>query len=410
MVIERCGISEEILKRLMEDIRRAGRIALVTGTGVMFAPHALTTELLRWSILAATGSLDQPGGMWFDTGWLSKLDERKQWEAAPVDGAVGPGPKSRPELVSITGERPCAAIVDEIEAGNLKALVIGGGNPLTAFPEPDRLQKALQSLEVLAVADVVSNPLTKIATHVLPALHQLERADILFFNGRIAYAPPVLDPIFDRRAAWRAYARIAQALGLKIIDGMDIDNASEQDLLAQVTSTARFGFHQLLDAGISGLEAPARSNWVLASAIPGGRWRIAPPTLRDRFKTLLEETAPKAQALTLVSRRQIRHLSSTHYVSSEQSPDRPTLLMTPEDAASLGIEDGDRVSVSNIHGEVGVHVELDLDIRPGVVSLPHGWHGTNVANLVSGTEGLDHLTGMPLMSAIPVEVRLTNKP
>ena len=47
--------------------------------------------------------------------------------------------RSRPDLPMWLGEVPCGAMVDEIENGNLKALFINGGSPLTAFPEPERV-------------------------------------------------------------------------------------------------------------------------------------------------------------------------------------------------------------------------------------------------------------------------------
>ena len=41
---------------------------------------------------------------------------------------------SRPELPRVLGQVPAVALADEIEAGNIRALVVTGGNPLTAFP------------------------------------------------------------------------------------------------------------------------------------------------------------------------------------------------------------------------------------------------------------------------------------
>ena len=96
----------------------------------------------------------------------------------PYPPAVAPGPPSRPELRPVLGQYPCVAMVDEIEAGNLRALVVGGGNPLHALPDIDRTRAAFASLDVLAVVDVADNELTALATHVLPAAGQLERADI----------------------------------------------------------------------------------------------------------------------------------------------------------------------------------------------------------------------------------------
>ena len=56
--------------------------------------------------------------------------------------------------------------------------------------------------------------------------------------------------------------------------------------------------------------------------------------------------------------------------------DRCTLLVHPDDAARCGITDGDVVTVKSAAGEIKVPVEVTDAIKPGVVSMPHGWgHG-----------------------------------
>ena len=63
--------------------------------------------------------------------------------AAPA-ATESPAAPSRPELPRVLGQIPAVALVDEIEAGNIRALFVTGGNPLTAFPQPARLRAALQ--------------------------------------------------------------------------------------------------------------------------------------------------------------------------------------------------------------------------------------------------------------------------
>jgi anaerobic selenocysteine-containing dehydrogenase len=53
--------------------------------------------------------------------------------------------------------------------------------------------------------------------------------------------------------------------------------------------------------------------------------------------------------------------------------DRCTLLMHDDDAASRGISDGAVVTVTSSAGSLDVPIELTDAIKPGVVSMPHGW-------------------------------------
>jgi anaerobic selenocysteine-containing dehydrogenase len=285
-------------------------------------------------------------------------------------------------------------------------LLIAGGSPLTAFPQPERLMKALRKLDVLAVFDVVSAPLTEIATHVLPALGQLERTDVVFWNGRIALAPAAVKPGAGRQPAWRAYARIAKALGVNdFFYGLDADTATETEVLTAITANARYDFPTPVAAGPSGLTSPAKSNWVANAVLPEGRWRVAPPPMVSRLKDLVSRDSHGDSSLVLVSRRQTQHTSSTQYIRAARRYDRPSLLMGADDAASHGVVDGQSVRVTSAAGSVSAVVEITGDIRAGVVSLPHGWFSANAASLVSGRKGdVDPLTAQPQMSGIPVTI------
>jgi anaerobic selenocysteine-containing dehydrogenase len=406
IVVRETDMDGAELDALLAEVRAAGKIAVITGSGINFAAHALTSELLRWALLAVTGSLDMPGGMRFDAGYMSKYEDRAEWKPAPVEGLLAPGAASRPELYSICGQRPAAAIVDEIEAGTIKALLVSGGSPLTSFPETDRVRAALKSLDVLAVFDVVHTPLTEIATHVFPALGQLERAGLVAWNGRAAFTPAVLPPAPGRGFPWRAFGRIAKKFGLDVLDGHDPDTAEELDVLQSVVANARFDLPTLRAAGPAGVAMPMPTGWIY-HALPERRWRIASPTLLNRVRGLLVAGAGPSNGLMLVNRRQVSHNGSTHCVDDY---DRPLLLMSPADASARNIDDGDRVRIANSIGSALAVVKVTPEIRNGVVSLPHGWFDTNVAALISGTDGVDPLTSQPQMSGIAVTVVRANLP
>jgi anaerobic selenocysteine-containing dehydrogenase len=52
---------------------------------------------------------------------------------------------------------------------------------------------------------------------------------------------------------------------------------------------------------------------------------------------------------------------------------RCTLWMHPRDAAARALQHGQAVRVASRVGDITVPLHLTEDIRPGVVSLPHGW-------------------------------------
>jgi hypothetical protein len=52
----------------------------------------------------------------------------------PGGGHIGPGSRSRPETQSFLDEWPCAVLADEIDAGNIRAVLNLGGAWSLRFP------------------------------------------------------------------------------------------------------------------------------------------------------------------------------------------------------------------------------------------------------------------------------------
>jgi anaerobic selenocysteine-containing dehydrogenase len=99
-------------------------------------------------------------------------------------------------------------------------------------------------------------------------------------------------------------------------------------------------------------------------------------------------------------------------------PDRSSLMMHPEDASARGLKTGDAVRVASRVGAVEVRLDFTQTVRPGVVSLPHGFgHGVakntlRVAGSVAGANMnavtddavVEPLTGTAVLSGVPVSV------
>jgi anaerobic selenocysteine-containing dehydrogenase len=88
-----------------------------------------------------------------------------------------------------------------------------------------------------------------------------------------------------------------------------------------------------------------------------------------------------------------------------------TLLMHPDDAAALGLSDGQMVRVRTEAGSEDVELEVADTARPGQVVMPHGFglvhagrkHGANV-NRLTKNRNRDPVAGTPLHRFIPCSV------
>ncbi|MCU1460224.1 MAG: putative dehydrogenase [Acidimicrobiales bacterium] len=397
---------DELLALLAEVRANRGRLAVMCGTGLTMSADGVLAEWLRWVLLVLTGSLDRETGMRFNRGEVMRL---RRGAYPPV---VAPGPPSRPELRPVLGQYPCVAMVDEIEAGNLRALVIGGGNPLHAFPDIDRTRDAFASLDVLAVVDVADSELTALATHVLPATGQLERADITLaeavsMRSGIQYTPAVVTPVAERRPVWWIFGQLARRMGGDILGGADPDDLTDELFLGGVLGHSSLDPAEVVAAGPHGIDVPQEYGWVAGELLPDGCWQVAPPELIDRLARHHPPGDAGDDELILANRRDIRRLNSLDYAGEAVGRDAEApARLHPGDAARHGIVDGNRVRITSAHGQIDVVVRIDAGVRPGTVSMNHGRDGAPVAALTSATDDVDPLTGMPWASGLPVRLAI----
>lgn len=399
----RTGIERGDLEDLIAAIRTHGRFAGVTGTGVTMAASANLTQWLMMSLLVITDSADAPGGVWFNPGYIRALDsDDKSWS----DLRTSPGPAARPELPRQFGQMPAITLVDDIEAGNLRALFVLGGNLTTSMPDAERVRRALSKVEVLVVADVVESEITKLATHLAPCAGQLERADVTLgvdqYLPAVAaqYTPAVLKPAKQRKELWWILAKLLERLGHRVMpDGRSADECTAQDLIAIALQSSPADLEHLMKAPTAVVAHEAVYGWVRRNVAKRGGWRLAPAEL-----VRLLHDAPESTGLFLIPRRQLKHVNS-QLVGTAALPsgqDEPEVLINPADASDTDVADGDRVTVSSPFGSVTAIVRLDPDIRPGAVSVPHGFADIKVNRLTSSAEGVDALTGMPTFTGVPL--------
>jgi anaerobic selenocysteine-containing dehydrogenase len=248
------------------------------------------------------------------------------------------------------------------------------------------------------------------ASHVFPLTSQLERLDLWTVNEVIGAAypqlvRPVVDAPFERKSSVHLFGQLARRLGgLEMVaGGLDLDHASDEDVLETWMGRARHSMEELRAALPYGLAYDRKVAWALERAVPEGKWRIAPDVLLKRLPELLYAQSPgtKAYPLLLTSGRQIRRVNSMENARRVRDGEAPNLRLSPRDAARFGIAEGETVTVRSANGSLGARAAIDERLRPGAASLPHGWHEANTGHLTDA-QRIDPQTGQPQMTAIPV--------
>ena len=165
----------------------------------------------------------------------------------------------------------------------------------------------------------------------------------------------------------------------------------------------------------------------LEPRIPGilrtesGKIELAPQPMAQDVRRLVGALNRQDPGdLMLVGRRHLRTNNSwmANIPSLVSGPPRCVLYVHPQDASRLGLEHGGKAEVKSRIGRMVAPVEITPDIRPGVVSLPHGWghdlpgvrmavakaHGGLNSNILSDDDRYDPLSNNAVLNGIPVEV------
>jgi hypothetical protein len=154
---------------------------------------------------------------------------------------------------------------------------------------------------------------------------------------------------------------------------------------------------------------------------PDGMIALAPELLLADMTRLQEGLdGRRDHPFVLIGRRHLRSNNSWMHNVKVLVKGAPqcTMQLNPQDAAALGLADGALALVRSRVGEVRVPVEVTDAIRPGVVSIPHGWghdlegaqlavareHAGVNSNLLADETLFDPISGNAVLNGIPVSV------
>jgi formate dehydrogenase alpha subunit len=258
--------------------------------------------------------------------------------------------KAPPTDAGLTAEE----MIRAAEEGKLKALFVVGENPLLSFPDAPRVRRALEKLDFLVVQDLFLTETASLANVVLAAASYAEKAGtVTNAELRINRFRAGIEPHGDSWADWRILSALAGRLGA----GNGFGRVSEiTDELARVAP--------VLAAALQAPEGGVRWTDSCADA-PAPRFR-ALSLNGAAFKT--SEEYPTA----LLTGALLNHAGSVTRRGAgimAVSPVAP-LHLSEEDAADLGVKDGDRVKVLAGKESLEALAELSRDLSPGLVFLP----------------------------------------
>ncbi len=407
------------------------RASVHASTGINMGRQGTLAYWLVHMLSFVTGRLDAEGGNLKSDGFYpnarsgAAVAEQNYVETEFGPLRRGPMPGTMLSQAILDADRP------------VRALVVVAGNPLLSIAGEDRLRKAFEQLELLVVVDIYPSATSELAHVLLPSTDMYERDDLNIVNigtsarPFVQYTPAVVEPDGLQRPEWWIAHRLLQALGRPSI----LDDERPDPWAKWRHMVAKGSGVDLAD-----LQADHRPR-VLPPPLPGtfyetqvqttdGLVDCCPPVFGaalTRSHELFDEADARrrdraAGDLLLIHRRDPwMHNSWFANLERMKRGGRTTnpLSVHPDDAAALGLRDGDVVSVSSSHGAIEAEVGIDPDLMPGVVSMVHGWgHGASPrlrvahanpganpnALLPTGPGSYEPLSSQAHMTGIPVRV------
>ncbi len=424
------GISAEAIRTIAKEIRDAPSAVVYGRVGLCTQPFGTFCQWLIQLLNLITGNLDAVGGA------MPTLP------AVPMTGpgtkAGGPGSfkarvSGRPVF---SGELPVTAMADEIETpgeGQIRAMLIIAGNPVSSTPNGRRLDRAFAGLDFMAAIDIYVNETTRHADVILPPASMLahENYDVVFnafaVRNVARHNPAVFEKPADARYDWEIYngigAAYAKATGAEYKEMPNpmtiVDGALRAGPYGKTVSL------ESLKAAPHGVDlGPLAPSLLQRLETPDKKIACAPEAFvadLKRVETDLLSRAPAPDALLLVGRRHLRSNNSWMHNSRRltKGPRRDQLWIHPDDAARRAIADGDPVTLASRVGEISVTAKVTDRVMAGAVCLPHGFGqgraGVRLAlasalpgasyNDVSDEAAIDPLSGNAAVNALPVSVR-----
>ncbi|MDF7774764.1 molybdopterin-dependent oxidoreductase [Sphingomonas sp. AOB5] len=423
-VAARAGIDEALFREAADIFFAAKRGGAFTGTGPNMATGSNLSQHLIDALNVVCGRYPRAG------------------DAVPNPGVLGPRKPVHAEAISpgrsferngmLFGQKMTGALASAITGpgpDRIRSLIVVGGNLVSAMPDQARSIAALSGLDLLVTIDPQMNATARLADYVLPPRLMFERDDMTMVHNErnyfpapfaqyapaIAAEPEGAELIDDHALFWG----LAKRLGLTLdYGGQALDMGacpSGADLLAITAAHSQIPFAEI-KAREGGAIWPVQPQ-IVEPARPGaGRFQLLPPDVAEEFAEMARgEPVDPAYPFRLVVRRMREVMNSfgRHIPSVQRRKPENRLQLHPDDLAALGIETGEQVMLRSAHGAIPATVETDDTLRPGTVTLTHGWGelpgdrdaiGVAINRLTDAGDTVERINAMPRFSALPVRI------
>ncbi len=292
----------------------------------------------------------------------------------------------------------------------VKAMLIQNTNPMTVAPEQTLVRQGFAREDLfMVVHEQFMTETAEMADIVLPATMFMEHDDLYYGGGHqhISVGAKLIDPPGECRSNHVVLQGLGRRLKVahpgfemtprELIDVTlkqsghgDIDSL-EKDLWRDIQPDFRTS-HYLDGFAHADKKFHFKADWGHPPfGMPGmGPWAEM-PSLPDHWRVIEEADEAHPFRLATSPSRSFLNTSFNETPSSIAREGKPSVMIHPEDAAVLGIADGEAVILGNTRGETTLSAKLFDGVRRGVLIAesiqPNKAHiGGRGINMLTGAE------------------------
>jgi formate dehydrogenase major subunit len=385
------GVPADVIRRVAKVWGEAGAGVIFWGMGI--SQHTTGTDNARCLIAmcAITGNVGRPGSGLHPLRGQNNVQGASDMGLIPMfypDYKKADDPDVRARFEQAWGTEDLdpkrgltvTEIIGSVLGGGaagvkaVRGMYMLGENPFLSDPNINKVRKALSALEFLVVQDIFLTETAEFADVILPASSYLEK-DGTFTNTdrRVQLGRKVLDPPGQARVDWEVVQDIANRIGL----GWNYRSAREifEEIVAVMPSYANLTYDNL---GLTGKlypnPDPEHSDGTvvmfgerfntddgLAHLVPA-EWLPARELPSDEYPYVLNTGR-------LLQHWHTGSMTRRSYALDAISP-RPEVYLNPDDAARLGLGDGEMARVTSRRGTIVLETRVSHREARGNCFIP----------------------------------------
>lgn len=345
-VAQAVGCDAESIRKTARDLAAAQKVAILLAYGLPYTAYSKELAIAAANLALLTGSAGREGSGLYLCG-----------EKANSQGAIDLG------IVPGKGGLGIQRMLKQAADGELKALYVVAENPMVTYPNRDLVEQALKQA-FLVVQDIYLTDTAKLADVVLPAASFAEK-DGTFTNAerRIQKVRTGIKSPGEAKTDFEIFKRFLAAL--------------QQD----VPATPAAAFAELA-AECSDYQGIELSQIGLQGYVWGGE------NLSVRKKTLIPVNGfiPMDAPYQLLTGSCLYHSGSvsTHAKGSLSVVPEPYIEVCREDAASLGLVEGDLLKLKAANTTIQARVKIDRRLPKGIFFAPYHFGALELNRIYTG--------------------------